>query len=146
MQKRFWFHTYHKTLSDGGHTVYIYARNKINLEDEDSNIFFIDTVPPKVEIKQPPKIIWVPASDWPNGSYKIPISYPVDILCDVKDNIALDEVMLFVDDKLIHTRSDISKSTYVASIEVSVSTACGWKKHTLKISAKDLAGNITDYS
>ncbi|MEW6007919.1 MAG: hypothetical protein AB1595_07250 [bacterium] len=36
-------------LSDGTHTVSIYARNELNLEDEATNRFFIDSTPPKIK-------------------------------------------------------------------------------------------------
>ncbi|MEW6104567.1 MAG: hypothetical protein AB1630_12260, partial [bacterium] len=36
-------------LADGTHTVYIYATNELNLEDEATHTFTIDTTPPKIK-------------------------------------------------------------------------------------------------
>ncbi len=107
----------------------------------------IDTTPPEITLKQPQKIIFVPQSQWPkdaNGrpSYKIPISYPVNISCNVKDNFAVNDIRISVDEKLIYTQYNISISTFIPFVEVFTSTLCGWNKHTLTITATDLAGNM----
>ena len=105
----------------------------------------IDTTPPEITLKQPQKIIFVPQSQWPNGSYKVPISYPVDISCDVKDNFAVNDIRISVDEKLIYTQYNMSISTFIPFVEVFTSTLCGWNKHTLTITATDLAGNTTNF-
>jgi len=131
---------------DGKYELKITAEDWENWGTKGNNVllhFIIDATPPKIGLKQPPKIIWVPQSEWPNGSYKVPISYPVNISCDVKDNFAVNGVRVYLDDRLIYTQSNISTTTYQASLDVSISAGCGWSRHTLKITATDLAGNMS---
>ena len=149
-RSEFWYRMGDWSSNEGKHTLTIEG---YDLNDKQQRLsatktikFIIDYTPPEVVIREPPKIIWVPQSQWPkdaygNPSYKIPISYPVEISFDVLDNIAVDDVNVYVDDRLVSSWQDLESDIFL-----STTTACGWKKHTLKISAKDLAGNITDYS
>jgi hypothetical protein len=123
-------------LCEGKHTVYIYAKNEIDLEDDDTNSFYVDTTPPEINLKEPPDIIWVPPSEWPGGDYKSSINYPVKISFDAIDNIAVDDVYAYVDGKLVGRWEDLESDIFL-----STTTLCGWSRHTLTITATDLAGN-----
>jgi murein DD-endopeptidase MepM/ murein hydrolase activator NlpD len=100
--------------------------------------FIIDYTPPQIGLKEPPDIIWVPQSEWPGGDYKSSINYPVKISFDAIDNVAVDDVYAYVDGKLVGRWEDLE-----SDISLSTTTLCGWNKHTLTITATDLAGNTT---
>jgi hypothetical protein len=97
--------------------------------------FIIDYTPPQIGLKQPPDIIWVPPSEWPGGDYKSSINYPVKISFDAIDNIAVDDVYAYVDGKLVGRWEDLESDIFL-----STTTLCGWSRHTLTITATDLAG------
>ena len=106
-----------------------------NSAEKSLTIQIEDTTPPKITLKQPPKIILVPPSEWPGGDYKSSINYPVKISFDAIDNIAVDDVYAYVDGKLVGRWEDLE-----SDISLSTTTVCGWNKHTLTITATDLAG------
>jgi hypothetical protein len=97
--------------------------------------FIIDYTPPQIGLKQPPYIIWVPPSEWPGGDYKSSINYPVKISFNAIDNIAVDDVYAYVDGKLVGRWENLESDIFL-----STTTVCGWNKHTLTITATDLAG------
>jgi len=130
--------------AEGKHTLEIrgYDLNNTSLRLSATKTinFIIDTTPPEIKLHHPPKVIFVSKSQWPAGGYKSPISYPVKISFDVEDNIAVDDVYLYVDGRFVSSWENLETDIFL-----STTTICGWEKHSLKIIAIDLAGNITDY-
>jgi len=111
-----------------------------NSAEKSLTIQIEDTTPPEINLKEPPDIIWVPPSEWPGGDYKSSINYPVKISFDAIDNVAVDDVYAYVDGKLVGRWEDLE-----SDISLSTTTVCGWNKHTLTITATDLAGNTTNF-
>lgn len=131
-------------LPDGIHKVSQYAKNELSLEEEERFNFGVDGTPPEVKLKKPQIKVFVPQSQWPNGSYKNPIDYSLDVEFSLTDNVGLGKVFVFIDNKEVYSKEIFSTpevsifEDYIKSATIQFNTPVDWKGHTIKITAVDL--------